>query len=150
VGPQSILPMILGIQTKPTECRKRDIIDDKAVRQLAQGIIDQDGETARTCKYNILHMNPLPWKKNDDGTAATWPPSKDVLDEFGYGKVDNKTWWQEKTGLNPPSMWNVAGALDLLPKVPIPSHQKTRASEALDGAIHGVANVWSEETLAQI
>lgn len=145
-----ILPKVFGIQTDPTEYRKRDIINDETVQKLAQGILHQDDETARTCKFDILQMDHLPWKKNADGTVATWPPRQDLLDSFGLGKVDDQKWWQENTGLKPPSMWNVTGALDLLPISSVASHQKTRASEVLDDAVHGVTNVWSEKTLKEV
>jgi len=145
-----ILPEIIGIQTNPTEYQKRDMINDDAVHQLAQGITAQDAETASTCRFDILQMKHVPWKKNVDDTVATWPPNQDFLDKLGLGKADDKQWWQEKTGLKPPSMWNVTGAIDLLPKVPISSHQKTRAIEILDDAVHGVTNVWSDETLEEL
>ena len=155
-----ILPKIIGVKTNPKEYRKLDMINEEAVQQLAQGITAQDAATATTCQFDILQTKNLPWKKNPDGSAAAWPPSQDYLDsletkfgganEEGYGKVDDVQWWQEHTGLNPPSMWDVQGALDLLPNVSISSDQKNRASDALDDAVHGVPNAWSEQTLKEI
>lgn len=155
-----ILPKIVGVKTNPKEYRKLDMINEEAVQQLAQGITAQDAATATTCQFDILQTSHLPWKKNPDGSAAAWPPSQDYLDsletkfgganEEGYGKVEDVQWWQEHTGLNPPSMWDVQGALDLLPNVSISSDQKNRASDALDDAVHGVPNAWSEQTLKEI
>ncbi|KAL7528877.1 hypothetical protein ACHAXR_002683 [Thalassiosira sp. AJA248-18] len=145
-----ILPMLIGIETKPAEFRKYDMINDADVQQLARDITAQDANTASTCSFDILQTKHLPWKKNEDGTVATWPPSQDFLNNLGYGKVDDKEWWQENTGLKPPAEWNVTGALDLLQKVPIPSHQKTRANDVLDDAVHGVTSVWSDTTLDEM
>ncbi len=64
--------------------------------------------------------------------------------------MDDEQWWQENTGLRPLSMRNMTGALDMLPGIPITSHQKTRASDALDDSVHGVTNVWSNATVQEI
>lgn len=145
-----IVPKMISIQTKPTEYPKLDIITDEDVTQLAKGITAQDAKTASTCPFDIIQMNSLPWKKNADGSEATWPPNQDFLDELGYGSVDDEKWWQDNTGLKPPSTWNVTGALDLLPNIPISAHQKSRAANVLDDAIHGVTNVWSDATLDEV
>ncbi|KAL7549975.1 hypothetical protein ACHAWF_013230 [Thalassiosira exigua] len=144
------LPRILGIQTDPNEYRKYDLITDEAVQQYASGIADQDAETASTCPFDITQMNRLPWKKTADGITAPWPPSQTTLDSFGYGGVEDADWWRANTGLKPPAEWDVTGALDLLPSVPVSSHQKTRASDVLDNAVQGVTNVWCEDTLVEI
>lgn len=47
-------------------------------------------------------------------------------------------------------MWNVTGALDLLPKISISASQKARAADVLEDAIHGVTNVWSDTTLGEV
>ena len=146
----NILPMILGIQTNVKEYKKYDMITNEAAHQLAEGIVEQDAKTASTCRIHVLQANHLPWKTNDDGTVAIWPPSQEILNKLGYGKIDDEDWWQENTGLKPPSQWNVSGALDLLPNVPVPAHQKARASDVLDDAVHGVTNVWSDQTLQDI
>ena len=149
----TILPRILSQQTKTKSknYRKEDVITQEAITQLAQGITAQDSETASTCPFDILQCTSMPWKKNADGTVAVWPPKQDFLNELGYGRVDDEQWWQENTGLKPPSSWNVTGALDLLPNIPgIASHQKTKAADVLDDAIHGVTNVWSDETLNEV
>ena len=63
------------------------------------------------------------------------------------GHANDEVWWQENAGLKPPSQWNVAGAIDLLPSLSISRDQKQRARDVLDDAVHGVTNVWSDETL---
>mmetsp|Transcript_32851 Transcript_32851/g.68932 ORF Transcript_32851/g.68932 Transcript_32851/m.68932 type:complete len:96 (-) Transcript_32851:567-854(-) len=75
------------------------MINDDAVQQLTQGIAAQDAETASTCRFDILQMNRLRWKKNADGTVATWPPCQDLLDKFEYGDAADATWWRDNTGL---------------------------------------------------
>ena len=45
------------------------------------------------------------------------------------------------------SLWNVEGGIDLLPKLSMSRDQKARAADVLDDAVHGVTNVWSDETL---
>jgi hypothetical protein len=147
-----ILPNLFSTQTNTTEKPNCNMISDKEIKRLAKGIATRDTETASTCPFDILQSRTLPWKNELDGaeTSTTWPPSQNILDTFGYGLVDDNQWWQENTGLKPPSMWNVAGALDLLPMIPIASHHKTRASDILDGAVHGVTNVWSDTTLREI
>ena len=82
-----IVPKMISIQTKRTQTKptgKMDIITDEAVTQLAKGITAQDAETASTCPFDILQMISLPWKKNADGSVATWPPNQDFLDELGW------------------------------------------------------------------
>ena len=147
-----IIPKIFSTQTNTFEKQNREMINDEEVRRLAKGIIARDTKTASTCPFDILQSRSLPWKNELDGgeTSTTWPPSQDILDKFGYGIVDDEQWWQDNTGLKPPSMWNVTGALDLLPRISLPSHHKTLASDALDGAVHGVTNVWSDATLLEI
>ena len=139
-------------QLKPTVVKKQsnDIINDEEVRKLSQKILTRDADTAKTCPFDILQSQPLSWKNEMDGTDSSWPPSQEILDSFGYGAVDDEQWWKENTGLKPPSMWNVTGALDLLPSIPISVDQKQRARHVLDGAVHGVTNVWSDETLGEI
>ena len=138
-------------QLKPTVVKQsNDIINDAEVRKLSRSILTRDTDTAKTCPFDILQSQPLSWKNELDGTDSTWPPSQEILDSLGYGAVDDEQWWQENTGLKPPSMWNVAGALDLLPNIPISVDQKQRARHVLDGAVHGVTNVWSDKTLVEI
>lgn len=138
-------------QLKPTVVKQSsDIINDEEVRKLSRPILTRDTDTASTCPFDILQSQPLPWKNDLDGSDSPWPPSQEILDTFGYGKVNDEQWWQQKTGLKPPSEWNVTGALDLLPNIPISVDQKQRARHVLDGAVHGVTNVWSDETLVEI
>ncbi|KAL9190182.1 hypothetical protein ACHAXT_007393 [Thalassiosira profunda] len=140
-----------GVQSNLSVQKKvRDKITDEAVLQLAQGITAQDAETASTCRIDVLKATQLPWKTNADGSVAAWPPSQDFLDELGYGGADDEAWWQDNAGLKPPSTWNLTGALDLLPKLSLPSHQKSKARDVLDDAVHGVTNVWTDATLAGI
>ncbi|KAL3785984.1 hypothetical protein ACHAW5_005363 [Stephanodiscus triporus] len=147
-----ILPKIFSTQTNTFEKPNLDMINDEEVRRLAKGIIARDTKTALTCPFDILKLHSLPWRNKLDGgeMSTTWPPSQDILDKFGHGIVDDEQWWQENTGLKPQSMWNVTGALDLLPRISLPSHHKTLARDALDGAVHGVTNVWSDATLLEI
>lgn len=100
-----ILPRIVRIQSKLTTrevkyCKKNSVtITNQAVKVLAKGITDQDSETATTCKFDITTLESLPWKKNADGSVATWPPSQDFLDSLGYGAANDEKWWQENMGL---------------------------------------------------
>ena len=99
-----ILPRIIRIQSKLTQevkyCKKNSVtITNEAVKVLAKGITDQDSETATTCKFDITTLESLPWKKNADGSVATWPPSQDFLDSLGYGSANDEKWWQDNTGL---------------------------------------------------
>jgi len=58
-----------------------------------------------------------------------------------------RQWWS-KFGLKPPEEWDVSGATDLIPLVRLGSKtQADRARLTLDGAIHGVTNVWLEGVL---
>lgn len=147
-----ILPQIFSTQTISTTKQSSDTVNDMEIQRLVKGIVARDTETASTCPFDILQSHTLPWRNqlDDTGTSTTWPPSQDILDQFGYGLVDDEQWWQEGTGLRPPSMWNVTGALDLLPRIPIASHQKARARDVLDDSVHGVTNVWSDTTLQEI
>lgn len=147
-----ILPQIFSTQSISTMKQNSDTINDVEVQRLVKGVVARDTETASTCPFDILQSDTLPWKTQLDnvGMSTTWPPSQDILDQFGYGSVDDEQWWQESTGLRPPSTWNVTGALDLLPRIPIASHQKTRARDVLDDSVHGVTNVWSDATLQEI
>ena len=98
-----ILPRIIRIQSKLTQvkyCKKNSVtITNDAVKVLAKNIIDEDSKTATTCKFDITKLESLPWKKNADGSVATWPPSHDFLDSLGYGAANDEKWWQENTGL---------------------------------------------------
>jgi hypothetical protein len=129
------------------------IIDEAAVEEYASGITKQDSETAATCTIDICKLPRLPWKTNneDDGgstSTATWPPSPEVLEKMCVGHANDEEWWQDNAGLKPPSQWNVEGPIDLLPSImSISRDQKERACDVLDDAVHGVTNVWSDETL---
>lgn len=85
------------------------------VEDLSFGITKQDHQNACECKFDVLQTKSLPWKLESDGTTSQWPPSNDFLTSFGYGNAGDEQWWEENTGLEPPSLWNVSGALDLLP-----------------------------------
>jgi len=129
------------------QAKRSSIIDEAAVEEYASGITKQDSETAATCTIDICQQPSLPWKKNEDGSAASWPPGPEVLEKMCVGHANDEAWWQENAGLRPPSQWNVQGAIDLLPNLPMSRDQKARASDVLDDAVHGVTNVWSDETL---
>mmetsp|Transcript_19284 Transcript_19284/g.30175 ORF Transcript_19284/g.30175 Transcript_19284/m.30175 type:complete len:573 (-) Transcript_19284:348-2066(-) len=130
-----------------THAKRSSIIDEEAVEEYAAGITKQDSETAATCTIDICQQPSLPWKKNEDGSAASWPPDPEILEAMSVGCAHDEAWWQENAGLKPPSQWNVQGAIDLLPKLFMSRDQKARASDVLDDAVHGVTNVWSDETL---
>ena len=131
------------------QVKRSNIINEAAVEQYAFGITQQDSDTAATCPIDICQQPRLPWKKkkNGDGTIANWPPSQEILQTMCVGDANDEEWWQETAGLKPPSQWNVTGAIDLLPCMSISHDQKSRACEVLDDAVHGVTNVWSDETL---
>eukprot|EP01082_Thalassiosira_pseudonana_P010422 g9313.t1 g9313 contig36:316476-318015(+) len=126
------------------------IITQQVVEDLSFGITKQDHQNACECKFDVLQTKSLPWKLESDGTTSQWPPSNDFLTSFGYGNAGDEQWWEENTGLEPPSLWNVSGALDLLPTLSMSSIQKQRACSVLDEAIHGVTSVWSDATLEQV
>jgi hypothetical protein len=66
-------------------------------------------------------------------------------------QANNETWWKSVAGLLPPNQWNVSGALDPLPRIQTTARsQKELASSILDGAIHGVTEVWHPDTLVAI
>lgn len=94
------------------------------VEDLSFGITKQDHQNACECKFDVLQTKSLPWKLESDGTTSQWPPSNDFLTSFGYGNAGDEQWWEENTGLEPPSLWNVSGALDLLPMLSMSSIQK--------------------------
>jgi len=80
-----------------------------------------------------------------------WPPSDTILLRLGLAPSSDSSWYRNVAGLLPPSQWMVSGALDILPHIQTSSkRQKTMADADLDGAIHGVNNVWHEETLQAI
>ena len=90
---------------------------------------------------------------------ASWPPSDKILAKLGLGGVDDEDWWEKTAGLFPPSQWNVTGAYDLVgtkgrtstPPVALESlSQVKHTTNVLDGAIHGVSNVWTPEALQEI
>ena len=124
--------------------KRSSIIDEAAVEEYASGITKQDSDTAATCTFDICQQPNLPWKKNEDGSTASWPPSPEVLERMCVGNACDEAWWQENAGLKPPSQWNVEGAIDLLPNLSMSRDQKARASDVLDDAVHGVTNVWSD------
>lgn len=141
------------------ERRKKmgSIIDEDAVEGYAFGITKQDEETAATCSIDICKLPSLPWKKKNnkkasqnEGEECYWPPSPNILKKLGVGDANDTVWWQTNGGLKPPSQWNVTGAIDLLPVMSISADQKRRASDVLDDAVHGVTNVWTDETLDEM
>jgi hypothetical protein len=149
---EKVYKLISGVTYKAKVYSKRsnNIIDEAAVEEYASGITKQDSETAATCTIDICKQPSLPWKKNEDGSTASWPPSPDVLEKMCVGHANDTAWWQENAGLKPPSQWNVKGAIDLLPNMSISRDQKQRACNVLDDAVHGVTNAWSDETLEGI
>ena len=147
---ETLYQHILGVTYKAkvhTKRRSSIIIDEAAIDEYASGITKQDSDTAATCAFDICQQPSLPWKRNEDGSTASWPPSPEVLEKMCVGHANDEVWWQENAGLKPPSQWNVAGAIDLLPSLSISRDQKQRARDVLDDAVHGVTNVWSDETL---
>ncbi|KAL7492622.1 hypothetical protein ACHAWT_003291 [Skeletonema menzelii] len=134
-------------KTKKYVKKRGSIIDEAAVEEYASGITKQDSETAATCTFDICQEPSLPWKTNEDGSTASWPPSPAVLEKMCVGNACDEVWWEENAGLKPPSQWNVEGAIDLLPNLSMSRDQKARARDVLDDAVHGVTNVWSDETL---
>ena len=104
---------------------------------------------AKGVEVDFSEVKTLPWKTDDQGNAVLWPPCNDVMAKFGYGNVDDGEWWG-KNGMNPPTLWIVSGAMDILPNVSVSKHQKQLAKEILNDAIHGVTNIWSDETMNEI
>lgn len=83
----------------------------------------------------------------------SWPPSDDCFAKFGMGSSTDKLWWREIAGMKPPCEWDVNAGYDLLASDTFrlenqSDDEKTRA--ALAGTIHGVTNVWLEESLEEI
>ena len=105
-----------------------------------------------------LYGMPSPYHDSKNGPTlpenakiTAWPPPDSVLDRLGLASADNAKWWHDAAGLLPPSEWCVSGALDLTPHLPSLSvSHKKRATDTLDGGIHGVTNVWHTETLAKM
>jgi hypothetical protein len=63
----------------------------------------------------------------------------------------DEVWWRETAGLLPPAEWKVTGASDVTPKLKgLSVMERKLAGETLDGAIHGVTNVWHPETMAAV
>ena len=148
-------------KAKTTTKKKKmvgSIIDEDAVEEYAFGITKQDEETAATCSIDICKLPSLPWKMKNNSKASSqeeeedcyWPPSPNILKKLGVGDANDTVWWQTNGGLKPPSQWNVTGAIDLLPVMSISADQKRRASDVLDDAVHGVTNVWTDETLDEM
>jgi hypothetical protein len=151
-------------KAKTTTKKKKmvgSIIDEDAVEEYAFGITKQDEETAATCSIDICKLPSLPWKMKNNSRASSqeeeeeeedcyWPPSPNILKKLGVGDANDTVWWQTNGGLKPPSQWNVTGAIDLLPVMSISADQKRRASDVLDDAVHGVTNVWTDETLDEM
>ena len=80
---------------------------------------------------------------------AKWPPSDEVLRKLGMGPKDDAEWWDSVAGLRPPVEWNVTGPHDLLDQVSVGGNRtkRQRVAALLDGAVHGVTNVWTDGTL---
>lgn len=135
---------------------------------------EKDVERAVAASYTLQELNSLPWTAIPEWTqssdslpypfdasiqnkppitlqdvkeSTSWPPSDDVLLRLGMAPISYKTWWRDVAGLRSPLEWNVSGALDVLPHSSVSSTQKRLASQTLDGAIHGVTNVWHDDTL---
>lgn len=90
----------------------------------------------------------LPTADVADAQAAQWPPSDDILKRLGMGPKDDAEWWDKVAGLKPPIEWNMAGAQDAMGKLSTFSRTVTNAAnEILDGAIHGVTGVWTDDML---
>lgn len=80
--------------------------------------------------------------------SNSWPPSDAILVQLGLAPANDTAWWYDTAGLLPPSHWNVTGALDVASKLSsLSSTHKKCAADTLDGAIHGVTNVWHPDTL---
>lgn len=80
---------------------------------------------------------------------AKWPPSDEVLRKLGMGPKDDAEWWDDVAGLRPPVEWDVTGPHDLLDQVSLGGNRtkRQRVAALLDGAVHGVTNVWTDGTL---
>lgn len=142
--------MIVTLNTNQTGVTTTfETIDSDVAKHLSIGIAAQDIQTARECSVDFSEVKTLPWKTDDQGNAVLWPPCNDVMAKFGYGNVDDGEWWG-KNGMNPPTQWIVSGAMDILPNVSVSKHQKQLAKEILNDAIHGVTNIWSDETMNEI
>lgn len=126
-----------------------DTVTAEVAEHLSLGIAAQDLQTASDCTVDFSKTKTLHWKTDANGNPLMWPPSNEVMAKFGFGNVDNKEWWGN-IGLNPPVQWNVSGAFDILPAVSVSSHQKQMARDALDDAVHGVTNIWSDNTMEEI
>lgn len=84
---------------------------------------------------------------------AQWPPSDCVLCSLGMGPAGDAKWWKDIAGLKPPINWTVSGPHDLVGTGLISLSRQAhrdKATQELDGAIHGVTNVWLDETLETI
>jgi len=96
-----------------------------------------------------FHCPPLTVQEIEVAKTASWPPSDDILMRLGMAPPNDEDWWKNVAGLLPPGQWNVSGALDVLPKIQTSARsQRHMASTTLDGAIHGVTDVWHPDTLA--
>ena len=72
----------------------------------------------------------------------------DILARLGMGPKDDAAWWSNIAGLKPPAEWNVTGPHDVMEKLAIfKRHQRDGANAILDGAIHGVTDVWTDDML---
>jgi len=90
----------------------------------------------------------LPVAEVQAAQAAQWPPSDDILARLGMGPKDDAAWWSNIAGLKPPAEWNVTGPHDVMEKLAIfKRHQRDGANAILDGAIHGVTDVWTNDML---
>jgi hypothetical protein len=126
-----------------------DIVNADVAEHLSLGITAQDIQTASDCSVDFSRAKTLPWKTDGNGNPVSWPPGNEIMAKFGYGNVNDEDWWKNN-GLNPPSQWNVSGALDILPAVSVSNHQKQLARDVLDDAVHGVTNIWSDKTMNDI
>ena len=106
---------------------------------------------------SIIHISNEECKA---AMASLWPPSDAILLKLGMGRASDAEWWK-KFGLLPPVDWNVQGPFDLLDsndkksstRRPVSLQSRTQvqcAASVLDGAIHGVTNVWCKETLQDL
>ena len=90
----------------------------------------------------------LPVAEVQAAQAAQWPPSGAILARLGMGPKDDAAWWSNIAGLKPPAKWNVTGPHDVMVKLAIfKRHQRDGANAILDGAIHGVTDVWTDDML---
>ena len=93
--------------------------------------------------------------------AKAWPPSDDLLSKLGLGGSNDKNWWNNVAGMRPPSKWTVSGAYNLIgggegdsnTAAPVSLSSPTQVqftNDTLDGKVHGVTNIWTEDTLEAI